>query len=270
MANAPTGPAQYVARFGEQSIACSQYALAKLGVDRSHCSLKIDDYVILCVPFQLGFKRSLFLASLSKQELTFFQRYLNGIVGLSIAFNPDGRAEPLKFFIRCTLSTVGQMKNRENVGLLVVDFKSTPDEMVVILGSFLEQQERLRFQYEDYSKTMIHVTPETSKILGYNMYATIMEPGTASRRIQVVNLSSKVVEHLEASGAPIRKTEAGVAYQFFFQKYRISAAGIIETAVQLPQGIVRTVSGLSYSPELVEIIDDYWLNTRSTPVQAQK
>ncbi|MDR0402890.1 MAG: hypothetical protein LBH35_04790 [Treponema sp.] len=269
MANAPTGPAQYLARFSEQSIACSQYALTKLGVDRSHCSLKIDDYVILCVPFQFGFKRSLFLASLSKEELTFFQRYLNGIVGLSIAFNPAGRSEPVKFFIRCTLSTVGQMKDRENVGLFVVDFKSTPDELVLMLGSFLEQQDRLRFQYNDYGKTMIHITPETSKILGYNMYATIMAPGTPARRIQVVNLSSKGVEHLEAAGAPVRNSGFNVAYQLFFQKYRISAAGTVESASRLPQGIVRTVSSLSYSPELVEIVDDYWLKARSRPSQSQ-
>jgi hypothetical protein len=206
MANVATGTAQYLARFSEQSIACSQYALTKLGVDRSHCSIKIDDYVILCVPFQLGFKRSLFLASLSKQELTFFQRYLNGIVGLSIAFSPAGRSEPVKFFIHCTLSTIGQMKDRENVGLFVVDFKSTPDEMVVMLGSFLEQQDRLRFQYEDYGKTMIHLTPEISRSLGYNMYATIMEPGNPAKRIQIVNLNSKAVEHLEAAGAPVRKS----------------------------------------------------------------
>jgi len=265
MANAPTGSAQYIARFSEQSIACSQYALTKLGVDRSHCSLKIDDYVILCVPFQFGFKRSLFLASLSKQELTFFQRYINGIVGLSIAFLPPGRTEPIKFFIRCTLSTVGQMKDRENVGLFVIDFKSTPDDLVVMLGEFLEQQERLKFQYEDYGKSMIHITPDTAKIMGYNMYATIMEPGSAARRIQAVNVSSKAIEHLEAAGSPVRKPGAAVAYQLFFQKYRISMAGTVDTAVQLPQGIVRTVSKLSYSPELVEIIDDYWLVARSQP-----
>ena len=86
MANVPTGIAQYVARFGEQSIACSPYTIAKLGVDRAHCSLKIEDYTILCIPFQFGFKRSLFIASLSKQELVFFQKYVNNIANLSISF----------------------------------------------------------------------------------------------------------------------------------------------------------------------------------------
>ncbi|MDR0878827.1 MAG: hypothetical protein LBN21_12305 [Treponema sp.] len=267
MANAPTGAAQYLARFGDQSIACSQYALTKLGVDRSHCFLKIEDYVILCVPFQFGFKRSLFLASLSKQELTFFQRYVNGIVGLSIAFNPPGSksSEPIKFFIRCNLTTIGPMKGRENVGLFVVDYKSAPDDLVAMLGGFLETQDRIKAQYDDYGKTSIRMTPDVAKLLGYNMYATITEPSAQAKRIQVFSLSSKTIEHLEAAGAASRAPGTSVAYQLFFKKYRISAAGTVVSTDILSQGLVRTVSNLAFSPELVEIIDDYWYNARSNP-----
>jgi hypothetical protein len=265
MANVPTGAAQYLARFSEQSIACNQYSLAKLGVDRAHCSLKIEDYVILCVPFQFGFKRSLFLASLSKQELAFFQKYVNAIVNLSIAFIPEGKTEALKFFIRCTLTQIGQMKDRENVGLFVVDFKITPDEIIKILGAFLEQQERLKFQYEDYGKTIIHVTPDSAKLMGYNMYSSLLDGSKDGKRIQLVNVSSKMVEHLEAAGAQVRAPGTNVVYQIFFKKFRVTVSGNVETAVQLPQGIVRTVSKIAYSPELVEIIDEYWLNTRSMP-----
>ena len=270
MAVAPAGAAQYLARFSEQSIACSQYALAKLGVDRSHCSLKIEDYLILCIPFQLGFKRSLFMASLSQQELVFFQKYVNSIANLSISFTQPGRVEPLNFFIRCTLVQIGQMKNRENVGLFVVDYKSTPDELVRILGSFLELQDKLRFQYEDYSKKMINVTPIVSKIMGYNMFATIGDGTPESRRIQVVNINSKALEHLEAAGAPVRLPGVKTDYSLFFKKYRVTVSGIVETAVKLPQGIVRTVSKLNFSPELVELIDDYWLNVQKTHQQAVK
>ena len=130
MANTLSGAAQYLTRFGDQTIVGNQYALSKLGLDRAHCSLKIEEYLILCVPYQLGFKRTILMASLSTQELTFFQRYVNSIVGFSIALNPNKRPEPVKFFLRCTLNTVGQMKGRENVGLFVVDYKTSPDEMV--------------------------------------------------------------------------------------------------------------------------------------------
>ena len=267
MAAPPTGTAQYFARFGEQNIACNPYAITKLGVDRSHCSLKIEDYVILCAPYQLGFKRSILMASLSSQELTFFQKYLNTIVGFSITLNPNKKPAPFKFFIRCTLQALGQMKGRENVGLFIVDFKTSPDDYVSILGNFLENQEKIRTQYDDYGQRIIRMTPETSKAMGYNMYATIIGPNSDSRRIQIFNLSSKTIEHLEAEGAPVREPGTAVTYQLFFQKYRVTTTGTVQETATLPQGMVRTMSTLAFSPELVEIIDDYWYNSsKQAPV----
>jgi hypothetical protein len=260
MVNAQTGPAQYLARFSEESISCTQYALGKLGVDRTHCFIKIEEYVIVCVPFQLSFKKALFLTSLSKQELVFFQRYVKGIVGLSIAFNTYARSQSIKFFIHCTLTTVGQMKGRENVGLFVLDLKTTPDELVDIMGNFMDHQDKVKIQYEDYGKISIRLSAETAKKMGYNMYATITEPGKEPRRIQVFNISSKSIDHMEAAGAPQRAAGQTVAYQLYFKKYRVNVPGTIIGALTLPQGIVKTASSLSFCPELVEIIDDYWYN----------
>jgi hypothetical protein len=265
MTSAPTGMAQYLARFNEQSIACNPYALAKLGIDRAHCSLKIEDYVILCVPFQLGFKRSIFMASLSSQELNFFQKYANTIIGLSISFNPDKRPEPVKFFIRCTLQTIGQMKGRENVGLFVLDIKSCPEQMVMMMGGFMETQERIKLQYEDYGKSIIRMTPDVAKIMGYNLYATISAPGSEPKRIQIFAISSKSVEHLEAAGAPVRAFGTAVSYQFFFKKYRVFTSGTIVETETLPQGMIRTKSQLPMNPELIEIINDYWCTSKAKP-----
>jgi len=264
MTNVPTGIAQYLARFGEQTIAGTQYALNKLGVDRANCSLKIEEYLILCVPFQLGFKRSIFLASLSKQEMMFFQKFVNTKIGLSIALNPNNRPQPLKFFLRCTLNTLGQMKGRENVGLFVVDYITTPDEMVRVLGNYLETQEKIKTQYEDYGKTLIRMTPDAAKLMGFNMYATITEAGAEPRRVQLFNLSSKTLEHMEAFGSPLRKPEMAVSFQLFFKKYRVNVNGTISRAEALPQGIIRTIADLEFNAELVEIIDEYWYNYQSS------
>jgi hypothetical protein len=97
------------------------------------------------------------------------------------------------------------------------------------------------------------------------MYATITEPSVQSKRIQIYSLSSKTLEHLEAAGTAPRPPGSAVAYQLFFKKYRISVAGTVGAADSLPQGIVRTVSNLAFSPELVEIIDDYWYHAHSNP-----
>jgi hypothetical protein len=264
MINAQTGPAHYLGKYSGQTITCTPYALSKLGIDRARCFIKIGEYVILCVPFQLGFKRSLFLASLSKQELNFFQRYVNSIVGLSICFARES-SEPIKFFIRCNLATLGQMKGRENVGLFVVDFKTTPNDLISTLGTFLEHQDRVKDLYDNYGENLVKMTPDAAKLIGYNMYATIREPNQEARRIQVFNLSTKTIEHLEAASAPERPPGTAAAYQLFFKKYRVALAGTIKSAMRLPQGIVRTTADLAFNPELVEIIDDYWFAAQGRP-----
>jgi hypothetical protein len=268
MAHSLTGSEHYLKKFSNQSILCNKYALTKLGVERGHCFLKINEYIILCTPFQFGFKRSLFLASLSKQELIFFQQYINYGVGLSITFTPEGR-ESLKFFIRCNLVTVGRTKSRENVGLLVVDFKVTPTDFVTLLGNFLEKQDRIKAQYEDYGKTPIRMTAVTAKMLGYNLYATVLDPHTPARRIQIYSISTKTIEYLEAAGSSTRLPGSSAVYQLFFKKYRIATAGTVVSSEIISQGIIKTVANLEFSPELVEIINDYWYNFQANPVLTQ-
>jgi hypothetical protein len=260
----PTGSAQYLTRFGNASIACGQYAITKLGIENRQCYLKLDEYIILCAAFQLGFRRAVFLASLSKQELVFFQKYVNQMVGLSIAFGQGGK-EPIKLFIRCNLTQIGQMKGRENVGLFVVDFKSVPDDLIMILGHYLEHQDLLRVLYEDLGKTSIRMTAAVSKMTGYNMYATISDPGKDAKRIQVYNFNTKILEHLEAAADQGRAVGTPVNYQLYFQKYRFSVTGKVTASEILQNGILKTTSALDFSSELVEIVDNYWIQMRSNP-----
>jgi hypothetical protein len=212
----------------------------------------------------LGFKRSVFLASLSKQELGFFHKYENAMVGLSISFNQGGK-EPIKLFLRCTLAQIGQMKGRDNVGLFVVDFKTIPADLIFVLGSYLEQQNLLKVLYEDLGETSIRMTAEASKIMGYNMYATVSGEGRESKRIQVYNFNTKMMEHLEAGNGPGLTAGTSINYQLFFQKYRFSVTGKVTSSENMQNGILKTTVSLDFSPELVEIVDNYWFHVRSNP-----
>ena len=259
MATVPGGAAQVLARFGDQTITCSPYALSKLRIDKTHCFLKIKDYMIPCVPYRFGFKKSLFIASLSLKELVFFKKYKDTTIGLSISFIPKNNKtqELVKFLIRCCLISVDPVANRENTGIFEVDYKTTPDELVILLGNFLDTQERFKIQYEDYGKTSIKMTPEAAKIMGYNM-AAIVVPNTEPKRVQMYMISTKSIEHLEANTGDVRAQGSSVNYHLSFKKYRIAITGVARSCGVLPNGMIRTISNLPFDPELVEVIHDYW------------
>jgi hypothetical protein len=258
----------YLEKYGDRTITCTPYALGKLGVEKNKCAFKIEAYNIDCVPFQFGFKRSLFFASISPRELIFFQKYVNAIIGLSISFAPPNRA-PAKFLLRCGLASLGQMKGRDNTGLFVVDFKTTPEELIILLGGFLETYERLQNQFEEYGDSLIKMTPPVAKQLEYNLESVITEPGKGRGKIQILSLTSKSIEHMEAGGSPVRFPGTPVAYEVVLRKRRLFLNGSVVSADVLPQGLVRTVSRLSFSPELIEIIDDYWYTVKN-PVKIAK
>ena len=260
MTNIQTRPAQYFMRFGEDGIPCNQYALSKLGIGKANCSLKIGDHYIAAMPFQMGFKRSFFLAPINKGELEFYQRHINSIISLSIVFAQNSQRKPLSFFIRCNLISLRPMQGREDVGIFMVDYRHTPDDLAVVLGEYLENQERIRNLHNDYSNSFIKLNPETSKKLGYNNYATIIDSAEPEKRIQAYRISTKTMEHLESDDAPLRAPGQQVVYQLYFNNYMVSITGTVASSEKMPQGFVKTVSTLSFCPELIEIIGNYWSN----------
>ena len=254
---------QYVARYGNEAIQGTVYALKKLGVERSHCFLKIDNHSIPCLPFSLGLKRSILLAPISRREMDSFQKYTNSVVAFCLALNPEHKPEPVNFYLHCSLSTIGQMKDWENVALFVVDYKTSPDEMIRMLGKYLEEQELIRIQYDDYGRTMVKMTPETARLMGYNFFSTITSADMKPRRIHLMGVSSKSLEHIETDSSFVLTPGTPVSYQLSFNKYHLDLQGHVNDTERLPQNLTRIVSTLEFCPELVEIIDDFWYNFRA-------
>ena len=62
---------EYMQKFGDQSIRFTPFALKKTGLVPSQVFLKIEDYLLICAPFQLSMKRGIFLVVLSAQEISF-------------------------------------------------------------------------------------------------------------------------------------------------------------------------------------------------------
>jgi hypothetical protein len=192
--------------------------------------------------------------------MTFFSKYLAGNVGLSIGFASmkSKSQQSVNFFIRCVMSGLSPFKGKENIGIFELDYKTTPDDLVKMLGNFLDFQSRIKGLYNEYGKTPVKMTVDAAKTMGYNMFATLTEPTGEAKRIQVFLLSSKSLEHLEAAGGRSKAPGSQVNYQLYFKKYRVMVTGVVQGCTQLSNGLIRTISTLPYSPDIVEMLDDYW------------
>ena len=108
----------YMEKFADQSIRFTPYALKKTGLVQSQVFLKIEDYLLICAPFQLSMKRGIFLVVLSAQEITFFQQFQKKLCTINLTFQKTGNKKPLSVLLRGGLERIGPVKGKQNVCMM--------------------------------------------------------------------------------------------------------------------------------------------------------
>lgn len=251
----------YEEQYAEASVLFSSFAFANTGLIKSQTLLKLETYNLVMVPWQLGMKRGILLGSFSGNELNFFQRWTGSLASLNLAVQrPDAR-EPVKIFSRCHISSIGQMKGKEGVGVIVFEWRPLPPDLARVLGEHLDLLSRLRAVHGDLGGKTLPVNPDTGRRLGYNNYA-VLRKGQEQHKIALFSLGAACLEFLMPMTAPDQAPGETGSVDLFFLKYRFSVPATIETSSRLPTGVQRVKAGLGFSPELVHILEEYYLSHR--------
>ena len=72
--------------YSTRVIRLDQFALAKMGLVQSHTILKIENYMIVCAPYQMSMRKALLFVVLSKEEIPFFTKYVEKLAALKLTF----------------------------------------------------------------------------------------------------------------------------------------------------------------------------------------
>jgi hypothetical protein len=251
----------YAQQYRESKITFNPYVAKKTGLLQTQTVLTLDTYALNCIPYQISMSQVILLGMLSSNEISFFQKYIKALGGLSLVFQRDGRQQALKIFMRCSVSQIAQMKGKEGVALLVLSLKNCPQDLVDIIGDYLTFLDRLRLQYDDFKDKMIQITPSTSKILEFNNFASISS-GSDSLRIQLFSLSTNKAEFLSAPSGKEFDHGAILSMKLYFHKFQFSTKATVTQSARLPTGVIKTKVDLEFTPELIEIIDYYYFKAR--------
>ncbi|MFP4362735.1 MAG: PilZN3 domain-containing protein [Spirochaetia bacterium] len=252
---------EYIERYSEKAIAFNNYAIKKTGLIQNQTVIKLEDYMLIGAPYQLSMKRAIMLVILSKEESAFFKRFQGKMCSLSIVFQPGDRPQPIKFFIRATLGKVGPVKGRDNVSLFELQLKNTPNELIEIIGKHLGFMDALESQYESLQGKEVPITPETMKILRYN---TFMEAVFSKKKV-MPTLKSIAVNEITLGFDPQKAYPAEgdqINLKLYFQSYQFSVNGKVTERKQNSHNQVLIKVAVGFTPELVEIIDDYLFRAR--------
>ena len=249
---------EYRERYAEQLIRFNPYALKKTGLLQAQTLLKLEDYVLICAPYHLGMQRVVLLVILSRDEVNFFQQFLNKPCSLNLAFQRPVNRSHVNPSVRGLLIRLGPVKGRNNVCLFELAYKNCPDELADIIGDYLKSYESLRTQFASFKDRVVAVDEATARTLRFNNY---VESQVGPRKVQsrLVSLSvNRVVLDLPASLPPPEPGQAIVS-KLYFQLYQFAVTGLVESVTQGQGGARRTTFQIDFTPELVEIMDDYFV-----------
>jgi hypothetical protein len=251
---------EYKEKYAEQSIRFNPYAVKKMGLQQSQTMLKLEDYMLICAPYELSMNRVILLVILSRNEVSFFQQFQNKLTSVNMSFLRPTNKNPINLFLRGTLTRLGPVRGRDNVSLFEVVYKVCPNDLIELIGDYLLAYEALRAQFDNYKDREVEVTEKAARTMRFNDY---VESQIGSQKVQTRLLSVGVNKLALEIPAGLQAPQAGqnLLSKLYFQTHQFMVNGRV-TAVQASAGGGSKVSmEVEFTPELVEIMDDYFFRT---------
>jgi hypothetical protein len=254
---AKTRVQDYLEKYSDQPIRFTPYALKKTGLVPSQVFLKIEDYLLICAPFQLSIQRGIFLVVLSAQEITFFQQFQKKLCTINLTFQHTGSKKPLSFLMRGTLERIGPVKGKQNVCMMDAAIKACPSDLVEIIGDYLIAFEGLKKQNENFSDRAIPIDEQSARLMRFNNYVELVL-GTTRARAALSTLSVNALSLKLAAAPPGLAEGAQCSVRMYFQVYQFTTNGTVAAMERGEGSEVNVTISIEFTPELIEIVDDYF------------
>ncbi len=247
----------YVAKYADQMVRFNPFTIKKMGLLQSQTMLKLEDYMLICAPYQLSMKRAILLVILSRDESDFFQQFQKKITSLSFTFQRPGHKSHINLFIRGILEKIGPVKGRNNVCLVDMSLKNCPVELIEIIGDYIISFNSLKSQYENFKDRTVVINEENAQVLRFNNY---VESYLAGQKVLSKLLHLSVNQLILAIPDSVQDLGEGekITSKLYFQTYQFIVNGEVIKIEDSQPGFRQVYCTIDFSPELVEIMDDYF------------
>lgn len=248
---------EYMTKYADHLVRFNPYTIKKMGLLQSQTLLKLEDYMLICAPYQLSMHRVVLLVILSSDEITFFQQFQKKLTSLNFSFQKSGNKNPINLFIRGTLDKIGPVKGKANVCMVDLAYKTCPNDLVEIIGDYIISFESLKTQYENFKDRAVEITKKSAQTLRFNNYA---ETQIGSQKLRTDLISLAVNELILEIPDSVQGLEEGqkLFCKLYFQTYQFIVNGKATKIESTNKGHKRVSVSIAFSPELVEIMDDYF------------
>lgn len=247
----------YFDKLSDKNIRFSPYTIKNVGLIPNQTILKISDFMLICSPYQISMKNAVLLLILSHEETQFFQQYKDTNCSLCLVFQKSLNTSSFNMEIPSKVDQIGAVKGKKNICMINISFIKFNSQLIEILGNYIFGHNALKECLVKYEKKDIGITVETAKNLRYNNYFEVI----CNNNKCVGQLLSLSVDKLIFS---VNERELKIAEnmnlscKLYFHLYRFIISGKIIKVDKTENGIQKVHYAFNFSPELTEILDDYF------------
>lgn len=175
--------------YAERGLRLSPALIEQLGLEKKSVHLKMDEFYLSCLPFDLSLRKASLLAFLSESEVAFFAKLAGKAQKLSLTFMLPYAKKPATFFVLCDVKAFRKPAPPSPYCFIDVEFREVPLVLKEILvGHFLESDEAAKF-YEASGDAPLAL--EAAAALFGSAQLSLLKDGCAADRLKVCALSPR-------------------------------------------------------------------------------
>ena len=163
--------------------------MRQLGLEKQGSHLKIGEFVISCVPFDLSLGKASLLAFLSAKETAFFEAMKGRSQTLNLVGRTGGDTKPVPFFVRCSILAFRKPSPESPYCFIDLSLGEPPFILKEMLVAWFEEVERAELFWKEAPDQSL--APEAIAMVFFNPCLALLRDGSVADRLKPVYLSPK-------------------------------------------------------------------------------
>jgi len=133
----------YTEQFQDRFIRLDPYIFNKIGIYKDQTILKIEDYFINCVPFELSLKYCKVLVVFNSEEIDFFDKYKDKRHSLHLKFLNPLFPREISLFLKVAIKHVEILNKTRNQASIELEFAAPANDFLEIMVELYLEMEKI-------------------------------------------------------------------------------------------------------------------------------
>ncbi len=177
------------AAYQDRTLRLTPAVFDRLGLIKKSIHLRIEEFFVSCVPFDLSLGKASLLAFLSEREVGFFSPYAAKQQKFSITWKSPYSSKPESFFLVCRIVAFRKPDPASPYCFIDIEFSTAPLAFKELLVSYFMNVDEAELFYKeapdgDLSGEQIEKTLQCAHV-------SILKEGCVADRLKVVAISAR-------------------------------------------------------------------------------